>query len=402
MIVATRLFSNRGAISSLSSSTAGISKRSIYIPRVTERRAGEGGPGGRHSDAGVKVAVFGSGGFLGNYLCYNNGTNGVKTYIGNRGDEFEQRHLNPMFDLGMLRKVFYSSRDRDSMANVIGDADVVVNLIGKYYETKHLTPTPKFPYLSYEVNTTFQEANVDVPRTVAELCTEMQVDNLIHVSALAANPESKSEWARTKHEGEVAVKEAYPWATIVRPAVMFGHEDKLLNWFANAASRLPFVPLVNGGQALTQPVYVSDVADVISRIIDDPSNFEGRTVEVFGKDDFTYKELSQFVYDITGQSPTVVDLPPELMKPMARILELQGSPMLTRDLVDLWNEDNVQSRSDEEYEAIKGEDAILTLKDFGIDAVRIEKIAFEYLHRFRDGGHFELVDGGYHGKDTKG
>jgi len=80
--------------------------RSFYMPRVTERRENEAGPGGRSSNAGVTVAVFGASGFLGRYVCANCGTNAVKTYVGNRGDEFEMRYLNTMFDLGRLRKVF--------------------------------------------------------------------------------------------------------------------------------------------------------------------------------------------------------------------------------------------------------------------------------------------------------
>lgn len=182
------------------------------------------------------------------------GATGVKTYVGNRGDEFEMRYLNPMFDLGRLRKVFYSSRDRASMSEVIADADVVVNLIGKYYETKTIADKKSFPYLEYKTNFSFEEANVSIPRTVAELCTEMQVDNLIHVSCAAAKEDSPSEYLRSKWRGEQAVKEAYPWATIIRPTQFFGHEDKLLNSFANMAAIYPFVPFVDGGHALTQPV----------------------------------------------------------------------------------------------------------------------------------------------------
>jgi len=173
------------------------------------------------------------------------------------------RHLNPMFDLGRLRKVFYSSRDRDSMAEVIADADVVVNLIGKYYETKVLADKKTFPYVEYKTNYSFEETNVTIPRTVAELCSEMQVDNLIHVSCAMAKEDASSEWARSKWRGEQAVKEAYPWATIIRPTQLFGHEDRLLNWFANVAARLPFVPFVEGGQALTQPVSGYRLHDVL-------------------------------------------------------------------------------------------------------------------------------------------
>lgn len=140
------------------------------------------------------------------------------------------------------------------MAEVIADADIVVNLIGQYYDTRALSTKASFPYLHLKTNTSIDQANVDVPRVVAELCKEMQVDNLIHVSALGAKEDSSSEFLRAKWKGEQAVRETYPWATVVRPAAMFGHEDLLLNWFASVAELLPFIPLVDGGHALTQPV----------------------------------------------------------------------------------------------------------------------------------------------------
>ena len=97
--------------------------------------------GGRNSEAGLTVCVFGASGFLGKYLCSDLGQVGVKGYMPNRGDELEMRHLKPMFDLGRSWLPFYSPRDKDSIRNVIADADVVVNLVGKYYETKTLRNT---------------------------------------------------------------------------------------------------------------------------------------------------------------------------------------------------------------------------------------------------------------------
>jgi len=368
---------------------------STLVPRIVDRRPGETGPGGRASDAGTKVAVFGASGLLGRYVCCHLGTNGVMTTMGNRGDDLEMRFLKPMFELGRSKFVFYSPRVRDSIAEVIGDADIVINMIGKYYETKALSNKPEFPYLEYNVNYSFQETNVDIARTIAELCTEMQVDNLIHVSSLNASPDSTSEWARTKYEGEIAVKEAYPWATIVRPSQMFGPEDRLLNWFANAAEMFPAVPLIDGGHALTQPVYAVNVADAISKIVDLPEKFEGRTIDCFGPTDFTYKELSSFVYDVTNQEPRVVDVPKSTAKLPASILQYLGKPSLTPDLIELWSEDFVPQMTQDEYSAQLEESKVYTLKDLGIDAVPIEKIAFNYLHRFREGGHFNLTKG-YH------
>mmetsp|Transcript_2869 Transcript_2869/g.4531 ORF Transcript_2869/g.4531 Transcript_2869/m.4531 type:complete len:403 (-) Transcript_2869:82-1290(-) len=365
--------------------------------KYAESRPDGGGPGGRSSNPGITVAVFGAGGFLGRYVCSNLGEIGSRTYIGNRGDEFELRHLRPMFDLGRSRFVFYSARDRDSMAEVIADADVVVNLIGKYYETKTLSDKPSFPYIDYKTNFSFEETNVEIAKTIAELCTEMQVDNLIHVSSLAASPDSKSEWARTKYAGECAVKEAYPWATIIRPTQLFGYEDKLLNQFANQAAMAPFgyVPMIDGGQALTQPVFMDDVANVITKVVGNAEGYEGKTIDCFGSRDFTYKELAEFVYDITSQYPELIDVPKSVMLNIAKITQFQPNPMMTPDLVELWSEDYV-AKSPEWYESQVGADKVLTMADLGVEATPIEKIAFRYLHRFRKGGHFVLAEG-YHG-----
>jgi len=363
------------------------------LPRVTERRPNETGRGGKASDAGVKVALFGATGFLGRYVCSGLGANGVMTYIGSRTTEFEYRHLRPSFELGRAKHSFYSSRDRQSMADVIADADVVINLIGKYYDTKALEDTDKFPYLNYKVSTSMAEANVDVPRTIAELCKEMQVDNLIHVSSTAAGPDSASEWARTKFEGERAVLEAYPWATVVRPTQMFGHEDMLLNWFANMAEGVTkVVPLVDGGHALTQPVWVDDVARAINRIVDDPERFEGRRVDAFGPQDYSYAELARFVYDITGQEPRLIDMPAEVVKYAANVMQYEGRPNLTPDMVDLMSEDYLPEMTAEDYDK---QTQVFTMKDLGVEATAIEKVAFKYLHRFRKGGHFILAQG-YH------
>ena len=313
-------------------------------------------------------------------------------YIGSRTTEFELQHIRTNFELGRAKYSFYSSRDRQSMADVISDADVVINLIGKYYDTKALEDTGKFPYLRYKVSTPISEANVDVPRTIAELCKEMQVDNLIHVSSAAARPDSSSEWARTKYEGEQAVLEAYPWATIVRPTQMFGSEDRLLNWFANMAGRFPIVPLVDGGHALTQPVWVNDVAKTINRILDDPEKFEGKRVDAFGPQDYCYAELAKFTYDITGQDPVLSSIPAEVVKYAANVLQYEGSPDLTPDIVDLMTEDYLPEMTAEGYAA---QSHAFTMKDLGVEATPIEKMAFKYLHRFRTGGHFTLAKG-YH------
>jgi nucleoside-diphosphate-sugar epimerase len=330
------------------------------------------------------------------FIPLPSGANGFTAYLANRGDDMEMRDIKVSFDLGRTRFVFYSPRDVDSVREVIADADVVVNMIGKYYETWQPAQVDKFPYIGYQSNYTFHDTNVTLAKTIAQACLDMQVDNLIHVSSASANPLSRSEWSRTKFQGEQAVKEIYPWATIIRPTQLFGKQDRLLNWMARMAQYFRVVPLVDGGRTLTQPVWVGDVARTILKVCDDPQKFSGRQIDCFGPTDYTYKELAEFVNDITERNRPIVHMPYSYFKAVAKVTQYQREPLLVPDMVEQWSEDFLPSLSPEAYEAQANDDSrILTMKDFGIDALPIEKEAFSYLHSYRAGGHFYRVSG-YH------
>lgn len=300
-----------------------------------------------------------------------------------------------MFDLGHTRFCYYSPRDVDSMRNVIADADIVINLISKHYESHQPVQTDKFPYIGMQKNFSFQDVNVGIAKQIAELCVEMQVDHLIHVSAAGVSADHPSEWARTKFEGEQAVRETFPWATIVRPTQLFGTEDRFLHFFANMAKFYRMVPVIKDGQSLTQPVWVVDVAKAIHRITDDPTKFEGRTLDCFGPSDYTHEELAKFVLDIAEISRPVVKLPEQAFMMLAKFLARQDLVLMNEDLAKVWGTDFIPEMTPEAYKSQEAEDKLLTLEDLGITATPIEKEAFHYLHRFRVAGHFGRVDG-YH------
>lgn len=321
------------------------------------------------------------------------------TYLANRGDDLEMRELKTQFDLGRTRFVFYSPKDRASIQDVIADADVVVNLIGKYYESGQPVQTKSFPYVGYETNYSFEDTNIVIPQTIAEICKEMQVDHLIHVSSASAKPDANSRWSRTKYEGELAVKEAYPWATIVRPTQVFGKDDSFLTWFARTQQFLFCQPLIyskGGHEAITQPVYANDVAKTIQSICDDPAKFVGRSVDCFGPDDFTRSELAKFVNDITLQDKPVLTIPVEFYRLFAKVAQYTRNPLVTPDLLEVWLEDFVPRMTPEEYRAQTDNlEKILTMEDLGITATPLDKVAFGFLYHYRAGGHFFRVQG-YH------
>ena len=354
--------------------------------------AGEFGTGGRSSVSGLTVSIFGATGFLGRYVTNEFGKVGTTAYIANRGCEMDHRHLKPMFDLGMAGVYYYSPRDEDSIRKIIDGSDIVVNMIGKYHVTKHAVPTDENGRLKLvggsRTNYDFQEVNVDIPAKLAAISKEMGCSQFVHVSALMADPQSKSEWARTKAAGEDAVLSAFPDATIIRPATLFGHEDRFMNWHAFMGERLPIVPVVEDGSALVTPVYVGDVADAIIKVIEARGAFSGARVDLAGPAEFTRKEIMEFIYDITKQQVTMVPVPAPFMRAAAYIADAIPQPYTTVDEVNLWLED----------ETLEPKEGTFTFEDLGIEPTPIDKIAFQYLHRFRKGGHF-VDSAGYHDAD---
>jgi len=350
-------------------------------------RTGEYGLGGRHSVSGVRASLFGATGFLGRYVCSEMGKVGTRVRVGNRGSDDETRHLKVSFDHGQFHAPFYSPRDAASVQDVIGRATCTVNMVGKYYETKGVVPTKKPDGSKSRVNYSYEETNVDVARTIAKAAREAGCEHFIHVSCAAQSADSPVAWARAKAKGEQAVLEEFPNATIVRPCALFGPEDRLLNWFATVANMpLQVVPLVDDGRAVVQPTYVADVAKVINKIATEPSQYQGKVVELGGPAEYTRRELAEFTFDITKQKAKLIDVPASMASAAASFVDVLPVPLWVPDDVELDRLDVVCSG---------GED-VLTFADFGMAPTPIEKVAFSYLHRYREGGHF-IIAQGYHG-----
>ena len=106
----------------------------------------------------------------------------------------------------------FSPRDKQSIISSLKRSDVVINMIGKHYETKHFVPTRRENGKLSRINYDFEEVHVTIPETIATLAKEAGVKTFIHMSALSASPDSSSQWSRTKAKGEVAVRKAFPEA----------------------------------------------------------------------------------------------------------------------------------------------------------------------------------------------
>jgi len=165
-------------------------------------------------------------------------------------------------------------------------SNVVINLVGRNYETR---------------NFSFDKVNVEGAARIARIAKEMGVQHFMHFSHLNANPNptsfiaNGSNFLRSKYHGELAVREAFPEATIFRPSDIYGDEDMYLNIYASKARRcLDYIPICGKGEDIYKsPVYVQDVAKGVINAIYDPESI-GKTYEINNEKSYYLSELVDF------------------------------------------------------------------------------------------------------------
>jgi uncharacterized protein YbjT (DUF2867 family) len=189
---------------------------------------------------------------------------------------------------------------------------------------------------------TFESVHEHGARTLAQEAAAAGVARLVLVSGIGADPQSESPYIRARGRGELVVRQAFPSATIVRPSAMFGPGDALFGTLADIIRLLPVVPLIGGGRARLQPVYVEDVAEAIVRMLADRGS-AGRTYELAGPGVYTLRELVGFALRLIDKRRLLVPVPFAVAEIQARLFEFLPSPPLTTSQVDLLRADNLAS-----------------------------------------------------------
>ncbi|GFP82978.1 NADH dehydrogenase [ubiquinone] 1 alpha subcomplex subunit 9 mitochondrial [Phtheirospermum japonicum] len=335
------------------------------------------GTGGRSSVSGIVATVFGATGFLGRYLVQQLAKMGSQVLVPFRGCEDSTRHLKLMGDLGQIVPMSYNPRDENSIKAVMAKANVVINLIGREYETR---------------NYSFEEVNHHMAEQLANIAKEHGgIMRYIQVSCLGASPSSPSKMLRTKAAAEEAVLRELPDATVMRPAVMVGTEDRILNPWAHFAKKYSFLPLVGDGSTKFQPVYVVDVASAIISALKDNGNSMGKVYELGGPDIYTMHELAELMYDTIREWPRYVKIPLPIAKasphscssaiatPRELLLNKVPFPMPTPTIFNL---DQIEALSIDTLVSKKA----LTFEDLGMAPRKIKGYPVEFLIQYRKGG----------------
>ena len=315
------------------------------------------------------VTVFGGSGFVGSQLVRALAKRGWRVRVAVRRPDRAWK-LQTSGTVGQIQAVRCDATRPEDVAAALHGADAAINLIGILYESGRRS---------------FQAMHVETSRYIAGAAAAAGVKRLVQISAIGASPEGPSDYALTKAEAEMAVREVMPDAVVIRPSIVFGAGDDFLNRFAQMAQFSPFLPLIGGGQTKFQPVYVGDVAEAIARATVLPEA-AGRTFELGGPAVMTFEAVLKLILRETYRSNGLIPLPffaARAIGSMAQMTALVGiAPVLTYDQVVSLHSDNVVA------------DGAEGLAELGIQPTGVEAIVPSYLWRYRRGGQFANATAG--------
>ncbi|RPE64758.1 NADH dehydrogenase [Pacificibacter maritimus] len=314
------------------------------------------------------VTIYGGAGFVGRYIARRMAKEGWRVRVAVRRPN-ESLYVKPFGVVGQVEPVMCNVRDDDSVRAAMQGADAVVNCVGV------LTELGK---------NSFEAVQAEGAGRIARIAAEQSVGTLVHLSAIGADEDSESDYAKTKAHGEAAVLDAFPDAVILRPSVIFGTEDEFFNRFAKMTNFGPVLPLV-GGETKFQPVYVDDVAQ--AAVMGVLGKAEAGVYELGGPEVDSLKGLMQTMLETIQRRRFIVNLPffaGDFMAMGFGLLQsltfgLFHNHVLTRDQVKNLACDCIVDADAEGF------------SDLGISPTAMDVILPEYLWVYRDSGQYAAI-----------
>jgi uncharacterized protein YbjT (DUF2867 family) len=315
-------------------------------------------------EANNLVTIFGGSGFVGTQVVQLLARAGYRVRVAVRRPDLAG-HVRLVGGVGQVMPIQANIRNLESVQRAVRGATAVINLVGIGYEGGKQR---------------FRAVHTMGARNVAEASQQAGVKTLVHMSALGADPQSTSGYARSKGLGETDVLGAFKNAIIIRPSIIFGQGDVFFNRQAALARILPVLPVI-GAKSKFQPIYVGDVAAAIVAAVEGKVK-AGRAYELGGPEVATQLELVKRILTETHRNNLLVPVPAGIGKLLALPFAfLPFPPLLTGDQVDLLQLDNVVS------EAARKDKR--TLAAFGVTPTAMDAILESYLWRFMKNGQFD-------------
>ena len=271
------------------------------------------------------VSILGGAGFVGSHIVAKLDSAGYHVKILTRRRE-SAKHL---FLLPKVQVIECDVMNNHALKQALMGSDAIINLIGVLQEDK---------------KNTFEQIHHQLPRRVAQICNDLSIKRLLHMSALQASNNAPSQYLKSKAAGEAAVSEFNKKLaiTIFKPSVIFGRNDQFINLFANLIKFLPVIVLAKPN-AKFQPIWVEDVASAFVNAIQNTATYN-KTYDLGGPKVYTLRELLQKVMGFLGKKRPIIGLNDSLSTAQGFMMEFLPVKLMSRDNILSMQVDNIASQ----------------------------------------------------------
>jgi nucleoside-diphosphate-sugar epimerase len=257
----------------------------------------------------MKIAVTGAFSYSGKYI--------TKRLL-ERGEEVITLtgHPNRPDPFGGKVKAYPLDFDEGNMTRNLQGVDILVNTYWVRFDKAENT----------------QRRAVENTRKLVNAAKAAGVKRIVHISIANPSAESHLPYYWGKAANEKTVMESGLSYAILRPTVLIGKEDILINNIAFLLRHLPFFLIPGDGSYCIQPIYIEDLADLAVEGVYRKDNY---VIDAVGPDSYTFKELVQLIGEKIRAKRPIISVPPRLALLSAQFLSLFiGDVILTPEEVE--------------------------------------------------------------------
>ncbi len=274
------------------------------------------------------ILIFGSSGQIGKSLIRKFTKNNYRVIAVTRSIHRKGYQIKTQSNFGYLELEEINSFTEENISKLMQKSSICINLIGILFEKKE---------------NHFNLIHSDLPSLLSKIAYKKSLNQFIHLSALGIEEATDSNYALSKLSGEKKVRHNFPSSVILKPSIVYSVDDNFTTNFMNLLSILPIMPLYYGGKTKFTPIHVSDLSDIIFKIVENKLTSE--TIECIGPEVFTFKELLLKILKSINKKRLLFSLPLPLAKINARLFQLMPKPLMTLDQLKLLKYDNIISKN---------------------------------------------------------
>ena len=274
------------------------------------------------------ILIFGSSGQIGKSLIRKFTKNNYRVIAVTRSIHRKGYQIKTQSNFGYLELEEVNSFTEENITKLMQKSSICINLIGILFEKRE---------------NHFNVIHSDLPSLLSKIASEQSLNQFIHLSALGIEAASDSNYALSKLSGEKKVRQNFPSSVILKPSIVYSVDDNFTTNFMNLLSMLPVMPLYYGGKTKFTPIHVSDLSDIIFKIVE--NKLTGETIECIGPEVFTFRELLLKILKSINKKRLLFSLPLPLAKINARLFQLMPKPLMTLDQLKLLKYDNIKSKN---------------------------------------------------------